>query len=247
MNENTFSMKMGAWQDCHPPCGRIEPTWPWRGKWTPAVQLLPNLELRLVWENSSWVVARRHRQAGWVVTPLTVDGDSHSAWQLCVFHGGQDLRRRLRASWKQLCWHVGAFHTLHTIILRPCRQMLVGCQSHHTLFNVWLDLNQKQTSSLSFYLLRSSSMPIHSFLPHSPSPGACQIPASPVWSLLSPRCFPLLPPLKFVAETEWIPLSLISVVVLGGQRTVSSGSQVTRRQGGKDRKERGNEVMYVPE
>lgn len=90
--------------------------------------------------NSSRVVV--HWQAGWVVTTFTVDGDFHWAWQFCVLfrpHGN------FGGIWGQSLF----LALLHANILRPCSEMSVCCQSPRTLGNVWPDLNQKQTLSLS--------------------------------------------------------------------------------------------------
>lgn len=125
---------MRAWQECHPTCGQIEPTWPW-GNEQPQFSCF-STRAAVGSRNSSRVVARR--QAGWVVTLFTVDGDS--AWQLCVLFGGHaylvahgDISRHL---------YIHSYYG-------HAPQMSVGCQSPRTLFNVWPDPNQKQTLSLS--------------------------------------------------------------------------------------------------
>lgn len=186
--------------------------------------------------NSSRVVVRR--QAGWVVAPFTIGGDSPGLTALCIIwspHG------------KQLWWHTGtlSYFLTHTIILQPCPHMSAGCQSARILFNVRPDLNQKQTSSLSvfsiYYWCRSTLFsPTFYLLQHSRF-SLFLSPRSP----LAPRCFPLIHSLKFEGRgggAEWIPHSLIFVDVFLGAAYCRLGSQVTHRRGVERMKERKNEV-----
>lgn len=141
--------------------------------------------------NSSRVVVRG--QAGWVVALFTVGGDSLGLTALCVI---------LRPHGKQFRWRVGTLS--QTIILQPCPHLSVGCQvltpclmSDRTLIRSRHHPSQSPPSIID-------ADPFFS-LPHFRSPSVCQIPAlpkSPARSLLAPRCFPLLPPLKFEGESE---------------------------------------------
>lgn len=113
-------------------------------KWTATVQLLPIQRC-----------GRFEKQQQGGFTPAGwVGGDNpHCGWRLSL---SLTMRLDYVPALALLCsygdtW--GLFALLHfpllLILWRPCPQMSIGCQSPHALFNVWTDLNQKQTSSLS--------------------------------------------------------------------------------------------------
>lgn len=204
---------MRVWRECHPPRGQCEVTWPWKTEE----------------KNSPDQSCGRFvkQQQGGCALADGVGGDTiHCGWRLML---GPDISKRV---WLLvLCWWSSCCQSLIRGLdiqflswyswfnYDHARRYQTSWRIPHTLLNIWLSLNQKQTpppfvpSSPIYHRCRS--------ILFSPalSPSACPIhalPTSPARSLLAPRCFPLLPPLKLAGEMERTPSSLIFMAVSGG-------------------------------